>query len=547
MKHYLDSLTETMNASWKEKALCDWHGDEFTFEEVAVQIERLHIIFNEGGLGKGDKVALCAQNSARWAISFLAVNTYETIVVPLLSNFTAEGICRLVDHSGSIVLFTDRDIWAKLDTGKMPSLRAAVCVDDFSLLWSSDRKISEAFAAAGSLFAEKYPDGFRKEYVKYPSGNDRELAVINYTSGTTSFPKGVMLRYECFSSSIDFAIRHIKCSSKDSILSMLPMGHIYGLVFEFLYPLCHGAKVCFLGKTPSASTLMKAVSEVKPYIVVTVPLVMEKICKSAIKPVLDKPAVKVIERIPLLDKILHRIICKKIISAFGGNVVAFIMGGAALNPEVENILKRIGLPYTVGYGMTEATPLLAYAHPSDYIPGTCGRSVDTAEVRIDSEDPEHIPGEIQAKGSNICSGYFNNREATADAFTDDGFLRTGDLGTMDRYGNITICGRSKNLILTANGQNIFPEEVEAMINSQDYVLESLVVEKSSKLVALVLLDEPAIRKIGLNPEILSHLPERIRTACNKRLPAYSQISRVELVDKPFEKTPKLSIKRYLYK
>ena len=375
----------------------------------------------------------------------------------------------------------------------------------------------------------------------------KEYAVINYTSGTTSAPKGVMLRYESLSASVDFAIRHIKCSSRDNILSMLPMGHIYGLVFEFLYPFCHGATVCFLGKTPSASTLMKAVSEVKPYIVVTVPLVMEKICKSAIKPILDKPAVKAVGRIPLLDKILHRIIRKKIISAFGGNVGSFIMGGAALNPETESILRRIRLPYTVGYGMTEAAPLVAYSQPSEYVPGTCGRGVDTAQVRIDSEDPEHIPGEIQAKGPNICSGYFNNPEATADAFTDDGFLRTGDLGTMDRNGNITICGRLKNLILTANGQNVFPEEVEAMINSQDYVLESLVVEKSSRLVALVLLDEPAIRRKGLNPDAVSLLSDHIRTACNKRLPAYSQIARIELVDKPFEKTPKLSIKRYQYK
>ena len=438
-------------------------------------------------------------------------------------------------------------MWPKLDKEKMPKLRAAVCLQDLSLLWGKDEQVKDAFASVDSAFAEKYPKGFSKEAVSYPIDNLKDLACINYTSGTTSAPKGVMLRYESFSASIDFAIRHIPASSQDNIVSMLPMGHIYGLVFEFLYPLCCGVTVYYLGKAPAASTLLKAVADVKPYLVITVPLVMEKVYKSSIKPVLSKWYMKVLTAIPGVNKVIYNAIVSKLMAAFGGNVQEFIMGGAALNPDVERVFRKIGLPYTVGYGMTEAAPLLAYSHAKDYVPGSCGKRVDSAEVRIDSEDPEHIAGEIQARGSNITIGYFNNPEASANAFTEDGYLHTGDLGTMDKEGNITIRGRSKNMILSANGQNIYPEEVEAVINAQDYVAESVVVSRNSKLVGLVYFDADGISKAGLDAEAVHDLPEHIRHKANRILPSYSQIVSIETVSEPFEKTPKMSIKRFLYK
>ena len=450
MIHYFDLLTQTMKRDWDKKAVCNWHGDEYTFKDVAERIEKLHVFFEKAGIEKAQKVALCAPNSAHWAISFLAINTYETVVVPLLADFTPEAVGNLVDHSESVLLFTNAETWNKIDKKAMPRLRGAVNVADFSLLWAED-DVKAAFEGMDAAYAAKHPSGLTRDDVNYPQDNWKDLAVINYTSGTTSAPKGVMLRYECFCASIDFAIRKIPADNSCNIVSMLPMGHIYGLVFEFLYPLCSGVTVYYLGKAPSATTLLKAVAEVKPYLIITVPLVMEKVYKSSIKPVLSKPAMKVLCAIPGINSILYGVIRKKLLTAFGGEVQEFIMGGAALNPEVENAFRKIKLPYTVGYGMTEAAPLLAYAHPWNYVKGTCGEKVDSAEVRIASDDPENVPGEIQAKGANICSGYFNNPEASENAFTEDGFLRTGDLGTMDKAGNITIRGRIKNMILSANG------------------------------------------------------------------------------------------------
>ena len=342
------------------------------------------------------------------------------------------------------------------------------------------------------------------------------------------------------------AIRHIAASNKDNIVSMLPMGHIYGMVFEFMYPLCFGVTVYYLGKTPAASTLLKAVKEVKPYLIITVPLVMEKVYNSSIKPVLGKWYMKVLTAIPGINKVIYKTITKKLIDAFGGNVQQFIMGGAALNPDVEKAFRKMGLPYTVGYGMTEAAPLLAYAEPWNFVPGSCGMMVDSAQVRIDSEDPKNIPGEIQAKGTNICSGYFNNPEASENLFTDDGFLRTGDLGVMDAKGNIFIKGRCKTMILSANGQNIYPEEIEASINSMDFVLESLVLDRASRLVALVRFDQDQIKAKSLTALDLTDLPEKIRLKINRLLPHYSQISKIEVKNDSFDKTPKGSIKRFLY-
>ena len=547
MEHYFSRLQNAIRLYWEKPAVGNYKGETFSYGQLATQIERFHIFFEACGIKKGERIAICAKNTARMAVSFLSVNTYETVVVPILSDFTPDSVNHLVDHSESVILFTDNDIWAKLDISKMPLLRAVVSVNDFTLLYAAEESISKAFASVPELFSAKYPMGFTGENVNYNTENWDDLDIINYTSGTTSAPKGVMLTYKAISATIDFGQRYIPSSDKFTMVSMLPMAHMYGLVYEFLYPLCNGTSITFLGKTPSPSLLLSAMHDVRPYLLITVPLVMEKVYKSALKPVLDKPVMKVLTRIPGIKSLIFKKIREKLLTALGGNLQMIIMGGAPLNPEVEKWFKKIGLPYTVGYGMTEAAPLLAYEPCTSYVPGSCGKAVDCATVRIDSDDPQHVVGEIQAKGANICLGYYKNPDATSAAFTADGFLKTGDLGIIDAHGNIFIKGRSKSMILSANGQNIYPEEVEAVVNNQDYVVESVVVDRASKLVALVYLDHDAIRKAGLDDETIDDIPENIRINANKALPSYSQLQKVEVVDKPFEKTPKMSIKRFMYK
>ena len=546
-EHFLGKLRKSMATWWDGLAVCDYHGVEYTFGDLARKIERIHIAFEAVGIAKGDKITLCGKNSANWAVSFLSISSYEAVVVPLLADFLPEAVERLTDHSDSVVLFTDPELFEKLDMGRMPKLRYVVSLADFRPLWGADEKLTAAYASLDERFAARFPDGFDASCVNYPTDNDGDLAVINYTSGSTGNPKGVMLRYECFSATIDFGQRYIPCSNDDNIVSMLPMGHIYGLTYEFLYPLMSGVTVYYLGKTPSPSLLLKAMAEVRPYIVITVPLVLEKVYKSSIKPVLGKWYMKVLTAIPGINSVIYKKVGEKLQTAFGGRVREFVMGGAALNPEVEKCFRKIKLPYTVGYGMTEAAPLLAYEHPDLYAAGSCGKAVDCADVRIDSDDPEHVAGEIQAKGTNVCSGYYKYPEADSAVFTEDGYLHTGDLGTIDADGNIFIRGRSKSMILGPNGQNIYPEEVEAAVNQRQFVSESVVVDRAGKLVALVYLDADAIKKAGLDEEAVSDIPEQVRRGANRHLPAYSQIAKVEVVLQPFEKTPKMSIKRFLYK
>ena len=548
MKHYLATLESSMKAGWDRPALCNYHGEVFTNADLAAEIVKFDLVFSALGIKKGDKIALCAKNVARWAVSFLSVNAYEAVIVPILADFHPDSINRLVDHSDSVLLFTDKEIWDRLDISRMPKLRGAVNIDDFSVLYAAKPEFKELMASRDGLYAEKYPEGISKEEFAFKStDNFDDLAVINYTSGTTSDPKGVMLTYGNLSASIQFGHDNIKIFPGDTIVSMLPMAHVYGMAYEFLYPLSGGCAVYYLGKTPAPSLLLKAMQEVRPYMVCFVPRVMEKIYKASLKPVLSRPAMKLLTAIPGVNRIIFNKVREKLDAAFGGKVRNYIMGGAALNPEVEKCFKRIGLHYTVGYGMTEAAPLLAYEDWRRYVPGSCGKGITCVKVRIDSEDPENIAGEIQAKGDNIMKGYYKNEEATAAAFTDDGYLRTGDLGIMDAEGNIFIKGRSKNMILSANGQNIYPEELEAVVNNQNYVSESVVVDRAGKIVALVYFDGDAIRRDGLDDETISDLPEKVRLASNRQLPAYSQIAKVEVVTVPFEKTPKMSIKRFLYK
>lgn len=544
--HYLARLQDATRKYWEKPALNNIGGETFAYKDMATRIEKFHIFFERIGVKKGDKIALCARNGARWGMSYLSVNTYEAVIVPILNDFIPDSVNALVDHSESIGLFTNADKWTKLDISKMPNLRFAIDVDTWGLLYGNDPSIGEALSANEEDFKAKWPGGYGPADVVFQTDNWDDLSTINYTSGSTGNPKGVMLTYRNFSANVDFSQRNVPSSDQCSMVSMLPMAHMYGLVIEFIYPLCNGTGIYWMGKTPTPSALLKAFADVKPYLLVTVPLVMEKIFRSKIKPIVDKPLVKVLSKIPLVNQIIFKKVRDGLLQAFGGNVQQFIMGGAALNPEVEKWFRLIKLPYLVGYGMTEACPLLAYEHYSKYVPGSCGKAVDCAQVRIDSEDPHSVPGEIQAKGENICIGYFKNPEASENAFTEDGFLRTGDLGIMDEAGNIFIRGRSKNMILSSSGQNIYPEEVEAVVNNQDFVMECVVVDRGGKLVALVYLDQQAIAKSLLDKEAQSDIPENIRKGSNRQLPAYSQIAKVELVDQPFEKTPKMSIKRFLY-
>ena len=544
MKHYFTRLEEAVKANWERPALGNFRGELFTFGEFATQIAKFHVFFEAIGLKKGDKVALCAKNSARWGVTFFAANTYEAVLVPILADFHPDSVNSLVDHSESVILLTDTDIWNKLDITKMPTIKAVISSSDFSLLYAADDKIQKASDDLQTLFEAKYPTGFSKDDVSYPIDNDKNLAIINYTSGTTSAPKGVMLRYECISENVAFGQKRLPSYPEDKIVSMLPMAHMYGMMFELIYPLCGGSSIYYLGKTPTPALLLGAMAEVKPYLVITVPLVMEKIFKSKVAPVVNKPIMKVITSIPGLNQVIFKKIRTTLLNAFGGNVREIVMGGAALNPDVEKWFRKFKLPFTVGYGMTEAAPLLAYEDWYDFAPKSCGKCVDSVEVRIDSDDPYHKVGEIQAKGISLMSGYYKNEEATKAAFTEDGWMRTGDLGVIDEKGNIFIKGRSKNMILSANGQNIYPEEIEAVVNNQDFVIESVVVDRGASLVALVYVDKDKISAAGVELESQMNI---LKNEVNKSMPSYSKIAKVEVMEQPFEKTPKMSIKRFMYK
>ena len=544
MKHYFTRLEEAVKANWERPALGNFRGELFTFGEFATQIAKFHVFFEAIGLKKGDKVALCAKNSARWGVTFFAANTYEAVLVPILADFHPDSVNSLVDHSESVILLTDTDIWNKLDITKMPTIKAVISSSDFSLLYAADDKIQKASDDLQTLFEAKYPTGFSKDDVSYPIDNDKNLAIINYTSGTTSAPKGVMLRYECISENVAFGQKRLPSYPEDKIVSMLPMAHMYGMMFELIYPLCGGSSIYYLGKTPTPALLLGAMAEVKPYLVITVPLVMEKIFKSKVAPVVNKPVMKVITAIPGLNQVIFKKIRTTLLNAFGGNVREIVMGGAALNPDVEKWFRKFKLPFTVGYGMTEAAPLLAYEDWYDFAPKSCGKCVDSVEVRIDSDDPYHKVGEIQAKGISLMSGYYKNEEATKAAFTEDGWMRTGDLGVIDEKGNIFIKGRSKNMILSANGQNIYPEEIEAVVNNQDFVIESVVVDRGASLVALVYVDKDKLSAAGLELDAQMNV---LKNEVNKSMPSYSKIAKVEVMDQSFEKTPKMSIKRFMYK
>ncbi len=539
MISYLKNLQATIREHWNLKALCDYEGDSFTYGDLARNVERFKLFFAQAGIGKGEKIAICARNSARWAMAFWGINANGRVAVPLLADFHPSNVSTLTAHSDSVVLFVDEEIWNKMNPADTPALKAAINVKDGRLLWRADEAVAAAWEAREKTFAQQYPHGMLPQHVSYDGDNLDDLAIINYTSGTTGNPKGVMLTYGAMSDIDDFANSHFPNTPGETIISMLPLAHMYGLAIEFIHPNVDGVTVYFLGKLPSPTTLLKAMQKVRPYMVVTVPLVMEKIYANSIKPALVKR--KLLLAIPGMKRVVYRAALNTIMKVFGGQVRCFIMGGAALNPEAEQCFKKMKLPYTVGYGMTEASPLLGYEWWTEFVPGSCGKPIH--ELRIDSPDPERTAGEIQARGRNLTIGYYKNPEATAAAFTDDGWFRTGDLGVMDRDGNIFIRGRIKSMILSSSGQNVYPEEIEAVLANCRFVTESVVVDRGGKIVALVFAELPD----EMDAETREAVPEAIRAEANRSLPNYSKINKVELVDAPFEKTPKMSIKRFLYK
>ena len=527
MKNYLKKLEDQIHQNPEKPALCDYEGAVYTYAQFAQIIERYHIFFQTAGIKPGDKIAICAKNSARWGILFFAVNTYEAVVVPILADFTASGATKLIGHSDSVLLISDPEIWSQMQPDDMPLLRGVINSREEGLLWHKDHDIARAWEDRDSLFEQCYPDGFNPRDVIYPD-NEKALAFINYTSGTSGDPKGVMLSYGAMSDIVEQCQQKLS-NTPDKLVSMLPLAHMYGLAMEFVYPCCTGFTIYFLGKLPSPSLLMKACAEIQPSIMITVPLVMEKLYQTQIQPQL----VGLAARVPYLRIPFFKGLGKKLLQSLGGRLETILIGGAPLTWEVESGFRKIGLPYAVGYGMTEACPLLSLETPEHFEPGSCGKP--THRLRIESSDPERIPGEIQAQGPNLTMGYYKNPEADAKAWTPDGWFRTGDLGIMDEDGNVFIKGRIKAIILSSSGQNIYPEEVEQVLSKHPMVQESLVIERAGKVVALV------YPKPGVVPS-----EDHIRDYTNRSLPVFSQIFRVELVDLPFQRTAKGTIKRHLY-
>ncbi len=538
---------EAFKKNWDRPAISNYQGVTLHYRDVARRIEKMHIMFEECGLEKGDKVAICSRNQANWAVAFLSAMTYGAVPVPLLHEFKSSNIHHLVNHSEAKILFVDDVIWEGLTETEMPDLHAIIQVNTFRLLYARDEKIVAAREHLNELFGKKYPMAFTPEAISYYEDSAEELAIINYTSGTSGFSKGVMVPYRAVYSNLEFARTVLPdLNNTKSVVSMLPCAHMYGLMFELLYELSVGAHVHFLSRIPSPKIIMQALAEVKPYIVVAVPLVIEKIYKSKVKPVLEKEGIKVLMRLPVLNKVVMNKIRTELVNAFGGEFYEVIIGGAAFNKDVEAFFKKINFPFTVGYGMTECAPIITYDDWSVEKLYSCGKSAPNLEVRIDSNDPENVPGEILVKGANVFLGYFKNEEATAEVFTEDGWFRTGDMGIIDSEGSLFIKGRSKCMILGPSGQNIYPEEVETVINSQPYVVDSLVVEDDGGLTALIYPDFQQGARDGMKQAAFVKYIEDTLPELNKELPNYARLKRIKVMSEDFERTPKKSIKRYLY-
>lgn len=547
---YNELIEKSIVSNWEKDALTDFKGATLQYHDVARKIEKLHIIFESSGVQKGDKIALCGRNSSSWAVAFLATLTYGAVAVPILHEFTADQIHNIVNHSEAKLLFVGDYVATVIDQTKMPHLEGIIYLPDYSLVISRTDKLTYAREHLNELFGKKYPKYFRKEHVNYyKEQSPDELALINYTSGTTGFSKGVMVPYRALWSNYDFAMTVLgKIIKKgDNVISILPMAHMYGMAFEFMFGFIFGCHVFYLTRVPSPAIIAAAFAEVKPAIIIAVPLVIEKIIRKKVFPKIQNNRMRLLLNMPVVNKKVNQKICDQVVKAFGGNFYEIIVGGAAFNQEVEQFLKRIGFPYTVGYGATECAPIICYADYHDFAPGSCGKPVVHMEVKIDSPDPENVPGEILARGLNVMLGYYKNEEATAQTLDSEGWYHTGDLGTMDADGNVYIKGRSKNMLLGANGQNIYPEEIEDRLNSMAMVNECVVVQRGEKLVGLVYPDFDEAATMRLNESDLEGIMEQNRQELNSTQPAYCKLAAIEIVKEEFEKTPKKSIKRYLYK
>ena len=533
--------------NWDRPAISNYRGETLHYKDVARRMEKLHIMFEECGLQKGDKVAICSRNQANWAVAFLSIMTHGAIPVPLLHEFKSANIHHLVNHSEAKILFVDEVIWEGLSESEMPDLHAIIQVNNFKILYANDEHIVEAKAHLNELFGRKYPEAFTSDCINYYEDSADELAVINYTSGTSGFSKGVMIPYRAIFSNIEFGRKVLPgLNSTHSVVSMLPCAHMYGLMFELLYELSVGAHVHFLSRVPSPKIIMQALSEVKPYVVIAVPLVIEKIYKNKVKPILEKEGVRFLMKVPGVNQVIMNKIKTELINAFGGEFYEVIIGGAAFNKEVETFFKKMGFPFTVGYGMTECAPIITYDDWQEEKLYSCGKAAPNMEVRIASADPVNIPGEIQIKGANVFLGYFKNEEATAEVFTEDGWFKTGDMGILDADGSLFIKGRTKCMILGPSGQNIYPEEVETVVNSQPYVVDSLVIEDDGGLTALIYPDFQQGEKEGMSQEAMVKYMEGTLAELNTILPNYARLKKIEVMSEDFERTPKKSIKRYLY-
>lgn len=547
---FVKLIEASLVKNWDRDALTDFKGATLQYHDVARKIEKLHILFENSGVKPGDKIALAGRNSANWAVAFLATLAYGAVAVPILHEFTADQMHNIVNHSDAKLLFVGDVVATQIDPTKMPGLEGIIYIPDYSLVLSRTDKLTYAREHLNEMFGKKFPKYFRKEHVSYKAEDSANaMAMINYTSGTTGFSKGVMIPYRALWSNYDFANNVLadKLSVGDNVISILPMAHMYGMAFEFLFEFLTGLHIFYLSRIPSPAIIAQAFSEVKPKVIIAVPLVIEKIIKKKVFPKIQNNRMRLLLNMPVINKKVNEKICEQVRAAFGGQFYEVIIGGAAFNREVESFLHRIGFQYTVGYGATECAPIISYADYKTFVPGSCGRPVVHMEVKIDSHDPENVPGEILARGLNVMLGYYKNEEATQNTLDKEGWYHTGDLGTMDAEGNIFIKGRSKNMLLSSNGQNIYPEEIEDQLNSLPMVMESVVVQRGDKLAALVHPDFEEAKTMGLSTDDLQKLMEENRTTINAELPAYSKITEIEIHEDEFEKTPKKSIKRYLYK
>ena len=546
-KSFLAFVEQSIKKNWDFDALTDYKGATLQYKDLARKIEKLHILLEESGVRPGDKVAICGRNSSHWGVAFLATLTYGAIAVPILHEFKADTIHNIVNHSDARLLFVGDMAWESLNEAEMPQLEGIILMTDFTLLVCRSKQLEYAREHLNEMFGHKFPRNFRREHVSYRRDDPEELAIINYTSGTTSFSKGVMLPYRSLWSNTQFAFEVLPLQPGNRVVSMLPMAHMYGLAFEFLYEICCGCHIYFLTRMPSPKIIAQAFTDVKPHIVIAVPLIIEKIIKKGVLPKMETLKMKMLMKLPIINDKINEAVREQMVKGFGGQFYEIIVGGAAFNSEIETFLKGLDFPYTVGYGMTECGPIISYEDWKNFRPGSCGKAAPRMEIRIDSPDPQYTVGEILVRGDNVMLGYYKNPESTAQAIDKDGWLHTGDLGIMDADGNLFIKGRSKNMLLGPSGQNIYPEEIEEQLNNLPYVAECIVIQqKDNKLAALIYPDFEAAYAQGMNDADIEKQMEENRVMLNAALPSYSQISAIRIYPEEFEKTPKKSIKRFLY-